>query len=324
MAAGRLVLVLLAAAQVAGDCGKPPVLEDGAPRDEFLTQNTFAVGATVTYVCHSGFRFSEFSFPRVTCQENSTWTALRATCEPKSCGHPGDILNGYYNATSNTFGSKVTFYCNEGYRLVGRNYRLCESNGWSGQVPTCEVVKCPDLPPIANGTISGLGNEEFWEYGMIATYSCQHNLLLIGAEKITCGATGHWSADPPTCRDPSINTVSTPALVRRNTTSTPITTVRRNTTSTPITTVRRNTISTLNTTVRRNTTSTPATTVRSNTTSTLNTTVRRNTTSTPTTRVVDRNVTSTTLTTNTTSTAGHQYILFFILTATIYPVFSYD
>ncbi|XP_072135079.1 C4b-binding protein-like isoform X2 [Mobula birostris] len=200
MTAGQLLVLLAAAvAQVAGQCGKPPTLENGTPRHQ--VNATSPVGTRVLYVCRLGYVFQEFSIPFVICQDNSTWSLLQTTCNPRSCGSPGEILNGHYNATGNTFGSTVHFYCNKGFTLVGRDTRQCDVDGWSGQVPTCEVVKCPDPPTIANGTVSGLGNRDFWEYGMVASYSCVPGLKLVGAAKITCEATGKWSPSPPTCRD---------------------------------------------------------------------------------------------------------------------------
>ncbi|XP_078276635.1 sushi, von Willebrand factor type A, EGF and pentraxin domain-containing protein 1-like [Rhinoraja longicauda] len=182
------------------ECGKPPALENGSPRDEYLPQDTFPVGANVSYRCNRGYTLKQGISPVITCKADSTWSPLVVTCELKSCGSPGDILNGHYNATGNKFGSTVTFYCNRGYKLVGRSTRRCEHDGWTGQVPTCEVVKCPDPAAIRNGTVSGLGNSEFWEYGMTAVYSCLPGHTLTGPAEVSCTAEGRWSATPPSCK----------------------------------------------------------------------------------------------------------------------------
>ncbi|XP_048467918.1 C4b-binding protein beta chain-like isoform X2 [Rhincodon typus] len=60
--------------------------------------------------------------------------------DASNCDNPGEILNGYYEANATTLGSKAVFYCDNGYRIVGRNYRMCEASGWTGQVPTCEKI----------------------------------------------------------------------------------------------------------------------------------------------------------------------------------------
>ncbi|XP_067863615.1 C4b-binding protein alpha chain-like isoform X2 [Heptranchias perlo] len=202
--AEKLILALLAISTAGvtrgtGVCINPPQLENGSPTDESISQNTFPVGAKVTYRCFKGYMFQEGSLRHVTCRQNSTWSPLQATCEPKNCGNPGEILNGYYNASSTTFGNKATFYCDEGYQMVGRPYRFCTADGWDGQVPTCEPIICPDLPPISNGTVSSPVGE-FWTFGMIATYSCDSGYSLIGAGSIACTKTGKWDKDPPTCK----------------------------------------------------------------------------------------------------------------------------
>ncbi|XP_048467924.1 C4b-binding protein beta chain-like [Rhincodon typus] len=72
------------------------------------------------------------------CKDNNTFVPAPPICKPRNCGNPGDILNGYYEIQNTSFETKATFYCNKGYQMVGRNYRLCKADGWDGQVPTCK------------------------------------------------------------------------------------------------------------------------------------------------------------------------------------------
>ncbi|XP_038675668.1 CUB and sushi domain-containing protein 3-like isoform X3 [Scyliorhinus canicula] len=118
----------------------------------------------------------------------------------RNCGIPGKIPNGYYEAPNATFGSKVIFYCNKGYQMVGRNFQICKAEGWDGQVPTCEIITCGDLSPIMNGTTPSPPYGDHWEYGMVATYSCIIGNSLIGAEKLICTENGGWDNDPPMCK----------------------------------------------------------------------------------------------------------------------------
>ncbi|XP_043572592.1 complement decay-accelerating factor-like isoform X1 [Chiloscyllium plagiosum] len=136
----RLILCVMAigVARVTGDCGRPPRLNNGSPTDAFLAMSSFPSGTKVTYKCYSGYTFTSGSRRFSTCKPDSTWTTLRSTCEKISCGNPGEIQDGYYEASDVTFGSKATFYCDPGYQLVGKPYRLCTAFGWGGQVPTCD------------------------------------------------------------------------------------------------------------------------------------------------------------------------------------------
>ncbi|XP_078098084.1 sushi, von Willebrand factor type A, EGF and pentraxin domain-containing protein 1-like [Mustelus asterias] len=182
-----------------GDCGKPPALENGSPTDEHISQTVFPVGSRVTYKCYPGYMFQEGGSRYIICRTNAMWSPLRAVCEPRNCGNPGEILNGYYIAPDTTFGSQVTFYCDEGYNMVGKATRTCTAHGWDGQVPTCEIVTCPDPPPIANGTVSSPPGD-FWTFGSVAKYSCLAGYFLIGEDTITCTATGDWNGNPPKCQ----------------------------------------------------------------------------------------------------------------------------
>ncbi|XP_067863939.1 C4b-binding protein alpha chain-like [Heptranchias perlo] len=203
--AERLILALMViftagVARVIDACGRPPDLEDGSPTDEFISLTLFNTGSRVTYECHPGYTLETGSSRYIICREDGTWTPLQATCGPINCGNPGEILNGYYEAAQTTFGHEASFYCDEGYLMIGRPYRLCKANGWDGQVPTCETVTCDDLPPISNGRTPTPPHTENWEYGMVAKYSCVGDYSLIGASELVCTATGQWDMHPPTCK----------------------------------------------------------------------------------------------------------------------------
>uniref|UniRef100_UPI00398F24C8 C4b-binding protein alpha chain-like isoform X1 n=2 Tax=Pristiophorus japonicus TaxID=55135 RepID=UPI00398F24C8 len=206
--AERLILALMvictaAVARGTGNCTRPPQLENGSPSNEFTSETLFDVGTKITYSCYLGYVFKEGILNgsrSVTCKEDSTWTPLGAICEPRDCGNPGEILNGYSEAPNTTFGGKATFHCNTGYQMVGRKYRLCKSDGWDGQVPTCDAITCGDLPPISNGTAPLPPYGDYWEHGMVAKYSCNDDYSLIGAESLVCTVTGAWDKHLPICK----------------------------------------------------------------------------------------------------------------------------
>eukprot|EP00062_Callorhinchus_milii_P014282 gi/632963247/ref/XP_007897774.1/ PREDICTED: C4b-binding protein alpha chain-like [Callorhinchus milii] len=181
-----------------GDCGKPPRLNNGFPVTD-LTQTSFPVGTKIRYRCNEGFSLAQGKSPFITCQADSSWTAFVTVCEARSCGAPPDIENGYYEATSVVFGGRVTYYCDEGYDLIGRSSQNCIAEGWDGRTPVCDPVKCPDLPPIANGRTPPLFTD-FWEYPNSATYKCNAGFTLIGQKTITCLVTGRWNHKPPECK----------------------------------------------------------------------------------------------------------------------------
>ncbi|XP_072335929.1 membrane cofactor protein-like [Scyliorhinus torazame] len=199
---GRLILALTAVwvARVTGNCGPPPPLRNGSPTDEFTGLQSFPVGTRVTYSCYPGYRFAAGSRRYSTCGTGSVWTRLRITCEAISCGNPGDLLNGYYDAPSATFGSRATFYCDVGYKLVGRSFRICTAIGWDGQIPACDPIICPDPPVIDDGIASSSPSGDNWEYGMVVKYTCTGDKSLIGTKELVCIANGHWDNAPPKCK----------------------------------------------------------------------------------------------------------------------------
>ncbi|XP_060701428.1 C4b-binding protein beta chain-like isoform X2 [Hemiscyllium ocellatum] len=117
----------------------------------------------------------------------------------RDCGHPGEILNGYYMAESTTLGSKAIFYCDQGYQIIGTDYRLCTTDGWSGQIPTCEIIECsrPDTP--ANGYIErGFGRK--YKYQDEIVFRCNEGFEMIGASVIKCSENNSFVPSPPICR----------------------------------------------------------------------------------------------------------------------------
>ncbi|XP_078402691.1 membrane cofactor protein-like [Cetorhinus maximus] len=201
--AERLILALMAigVARVTGNCGTPPKLSNGDVSDEFSSRSSFPVGTEVTYKCYPGYTFAGVGRRFVTCKSGDVWEQLLMTCEPRNCGNPGEIINGYYETNDATLGSKVIFYCDPGYQMVGRNYRICTAEGWDGQVPTCDLVTCRDLEPISNGITPNPPSGDIWKFGMIAQYSCTNGYALIGTDKLVCSASGEWDKKPPICKD---------------------------------------------------------------------------------------------------------------------------
>ncbi|GCC21152.1 hypothetical protein chiPu_0019619, partial [Chiloscyllium punctatum] len=188
-----------------GDCGKPPTMENGFLPAEVSAQNSFPIGTKVTYRCLVGYVFGSESKRYSSCQADSTWTPLQGRCEPTNCGNPGEILNGYYVANDSILGSKAMFYCDEGYRIVGTDYRLCTADGWSGQVPTCEIVECP-RPVIPEHAYIESGFGRKYKYQQEVAFRCNKGFEMIGASVIKCSENNVFVPSPPICRLPPTST----------------------------------------------------------------------------------------------------------------------
>ncbi|XP_043933073.1 complement component receptor 1-like protein [Protopterus annectens] len=183
---------------VFGDCDDPPRSEK-AVVDTNL--NAFPVNIILTYSCRPGYIWDRSSNKKVVCQENSTWTELKITCTPKSCGSLPDVPHGSIQYSDDVvFGSVALITCDEGYNIVGRNQRVCLADGWDHQNPECEPVKCDTPPEVVDGTFELGSSSQDIPVGTVATYKCK-TFQLIGNQIIHCTNSGKWSDSPPVCKD---------------------------------------------------------------------------------------------------------------------------
>ncbi|NXP39871.1 CR1L protein, partial [Leiothrix lutea] len=192
-------------------CGTPTPLLFAELREAYENQTEFPVGTTLNYTCRPGYVEQPLISPTITCLENLTWSEAQEFCKTRRCAYPGDFQNGYIDSTDLTFGSTVTFFCNEGYRLRGNKKMTCVIRGegvtWDGTLPYCEKIPCEPPPKIANG---GYEEQASYVYQSSVTYRCQDvprgsdPFSLIGDGTIFCTADEHsngvWSGPPPECR----------------------------------------------------------------------------------------------------------------------------
>ncbi|XP_069801201.1 membrane cofactor protein-like isoform X4 [Dendropsophus ebraccatus] len=197
------IILLLPAffARSHGSCGAPPRLDYGQLDTEFVDTESFPVDTKVTYSCRPGFIRVPGTQNSITCLSDSTWSTPSVFCTRRSCGHPGDAINGKSEITDTLFGSRVYYTCDPGYHMISRrNFRECQADGtWSNEVPVCEVQKCPPPNAIADGSFSP--SKEEYDYQDAVRYECRDKALtLVGESTLSCTANGNWSADAPQCK----------------------------------------------------------------------------------------------------------------------------
>ncbi|NXA67506.1 C4BPA protein, partial [Mohoua ochrocephala] len=188
-----------------GTCPPPDRLQYAELDERSRDMQSFPVGSQVSFRCRPGYmRVSGMSLTR-TCGADLQWSPTGTFCTERRCPYPGDLENGYFDVTDLTFGSKLTFSCKEGYRLLGNEEISCdikdEGVDWSGALPYCEIIPCEPPPKIANGDYEERAN---YVYQSSVTYRCQAPFSLIGPDTIHCTSdaqfNGVWSAAPPECR----------------------------------------------------------------------------------------------------------------------------
>ncbi|XP_019636981.1 PREDICTED: P-selectin-like [Branchiostoma belcheri] len=92
----------------------------------------------VYFGCDPGYKLVGDS--PLTCQSDGTWSGRSPTCMKAAvCPMIRPPANVRYNGSAQV----LSFFCEEGYTLVGASLLTCRSDGtWTGNPPTCRA-KCP-------------------------------------------------------------------------------------------------------------------------------------------------------------------------------------
>ncbi|XP_012494251.1 PREDICTED: complement receptor type 1 [Propithecus coquereli] len=191
-------------------CQPPPEIPHGEQSPS--NKHDFLPGEEVFYSCEPGFDLTGAAFLR--CTPQGDWSPGAPTCTVKSCDDFLDQLpNGRVLVPLNhQLGAKVSFVCNEGFRLKGSSASHCVLAGmnglWNSSVPVCEQIFCPNPPAILHGRHTGTPLGDI-PYGEEISYTCDPHpdtgvtFDLIGASTIRCTSdsrgNGIWSSPAPRC-----------------------------------------------------------------------------------------------------------------------------
>ncbi|CAH2250497.1 jg9593 [Pararge aegeria aegeria] len=183
-------------------CLQPPTIEH-ARHSALPEQATFDLDATVQYNCHTGYATN--GFPRAKClaiDGQASWYGPDITCEPRSCGEPGDAPHGWVTADCHTFGCRAVVQCGQGFELVGKAERYCQADGfWAPkELPTCVLVTQVQCPP-PEAPRHGKAVYTSCAYNSVVSYECKYGYRLVGDATRRCGADKKWSGTQPMCKE---------------------------------------------------------------------------------------------------------------------------
>uniref|UniRef100_A0AAQ4QYC2 CUB and Sushi multiple domains 2 n=1 Tax=Gasterosteus aculeatus aculeatus TaxID=481459 RepID=A0AAQ4QYC2_GASAC len=206
----------------AGLCGDP-----GTPVHGIRLGEEFTVGAAVRFSCEPGYLLK--GSPERTCLANGSWLGTQAECHAIVCGPPPIIPNGQVVGTDFTWGSSISYSCNQGYQLSLPTVLTCQGNGnWSGEKPQCfRKWRTPlvniSTPPSYNFIIitlslflcvlvfaavfcgdpgmpaQGRREDRGFTYLSSVSFSCYSPLILVGSTRRYCQYDGTWSGTQPSC-----------------------------------------------------------------------------------------------------------------------------
>ncbi|KAL8570681.1 hypothetical protein ACOMHN_039116 [Nucella lapillus] len=160
-----------------------------------FSENFGNYGSQIQYQCNSGHILVGSS--QRACTLTGQWEAEAPTCQILSCPQPAVVLNGSVLGDVFTFGSEVSYECDEGHILAGLASRRCQADGsWEGEDPQCHPAQCPQIDAVLeNGIVTLLSTT----FGSQVRYSCLFGFMLQGDYVQNCTASGEWSGSQPVC-----------------------------------------------------------------------------------------------------------------------------
>nr|XP_014341913.1 PREDICTED: CUB and sushi domain-containing protein 1-like [Latimeria chalumnae] len=159
--------------------------------------------------------FSAFQHPTLTalrnCSQEQDYHSriIALQCDNTvSCGIPETPGNGSYVGNEYTLGSKLTYKCDEGFRLepTQQAMAVCQEDGaWSnkGRIPQCKPVTCPNVETeLSEHVIWRMVSGSLNEYGAQIMLSCSPGYYLEGPRHMQCMVAGTWSGgdERPVCK----------------------------------------------------------------------------------------------------------------------------
>lgn len=155
------------------------------------------------YRCNRGFRLVGGYALRY-CQRSGRWSGPEPKCDimpSRFCSRPDKPKHGSYIGRRFIVDSTVTYYCNRGYKLFGRDERTCRRNGkWSGVTPKCQRKGKKCKPPGVPTNGHRLGRT--FRVGTNVRFVCNKGYELVGRDRLVCQRNRKWSGKVPTCQVP--------------------------------------------------------------------------------------------------------------------------
>uniref|UniRef100_A0ABI7W869 Sushi domain-containing protein n=1 Tax=Felis catus TaxID=9685 RepID=A0ABI7W869_FELCA len=186
------------------ECQAPPKILNGQKEDGHMVR--FDPGTSIKYRCDPGYVL--VGEKSIRCTSEGVWTPTAPECKVAECE---PIEKQVFKRPRDQFiRPDVNSSCDEGYRLGGSVYQLCQGAiPWFMEHRLCEEITCPPPPVIYNGKHTRSSSENV-PYGTTVTYTCNPGpesgveFILIGESTIRCISNdqerGIWSGPAPVCK----------------------------------------------------------------------------------------------------------------------------
>ncbi|XP_042183095.1 sushi, von Willebrand factor type A, EGF and pentraxin domain-containing protein 1 isoform X4 [Oncorhynchus tshawytscha] len=180
-------------------CDPPQDISHG-----FLNGSSFNYDDVVEYVCFDGYEV--VGDPVLRCSAQGHWVGTVPECLPCLCTPPM-LKYGVVLGRDHACGDRISFHCDEGYKILGPSTATCEKGGlWSPGVPVCGRGRCVAAPPTIQHAVQQGGGATAAD---TVTYRCRPGYQMKGSyPHVTCGREGRWgevriSCEPVSCGAPT-------------------------------------------------------------------------------------------------------------------------
>lgn len=179
--------------QISTACPPLPLLANGSFKCNSGTGN---IGSSCNFYCNQGYKL--IGSPTITCMSDAKWSNSIPICEYAACP-PVTTTSGTLIGECNqaTYGSNCTIQCDQCSRpSFFPTIKCLDNNSWSGPLPECNRITCPNLPQPTVGILTGSCSPGICNQN--CTLNCGENYLP-SVYQIRCTIDGWQPNQLPQC-----------------------------------------------------------------------------------------------------------------------------
>ncbi|XP_074537524.1 regulator of complement activation group 2 gene 1 isoform X2 [Halichoeres trimaculatus] len=186
-------------------CDPPDPIEGGTYRD---VKDSYEYREVIRYTCQKDLTLMGSS--TLTCSEDGVFTPDPPTCSRHECDKPNidnaQRLGGY--KPTYKYKDTVRHQCNSGYKMIGESTSVCELDGWTPKLMTCEAKNCSKPAGGSDMSLEDTeGVSQIFLHGSSATFVCNNGYEPTGGSAVIKCTAGAWSVlmlkcKPKSCSKP--------------------------------------------------------------------------------------------------------------------------